>query len=149
MVSLRSHDKMFREVLHGEFTGGRASAGGFAVLRGRVHTSSIWLNMQSSSYGSLSWQSDDSKYLSRPEEQLVRLGVKMWKAGKINSVIRIPDELHSKYILSPDVRAVATAIPSTLMSPVLARNPGGQSAGVLQDSSWALQLSARVRCVVV
>ena len=48
-------------------------------MKSTIKCSSIWLNMQSGSEGSLRWESDGSKLLSTPEAALVNYAVQAWK----------------------------------------------------------------------
>lgn len=103
----RVHDYLYRQYFAREYSEGRTCCGGFAVLRGQVHYSSIWLNQQSSSIGRLVWKQDGSKYLSQLETGLVDAAVAVWKTNGPGCLVEVPDWVHNQSLALCPVAAPA------------------------------------------
>jgi hypothetical protein len=89
----RVHDYLFREIFGEEFTQNTASVGGFAVMNGEIKYSSVWLNMKSNSNYAHKWDSDGSKDLSKPEQELINYAIECWATQGKNQLVKIPDWL--------------------------------------------------------
>jgi len=85
------HDYLYKFLFDNDFNKRQTCCGGFAVMKGTLKYSSIWLNKQSSgSEAQRPWQSDGNKLLSKGEELLVDIAVRSWKGGGGN-IVHIPD----------------------------------------------------------
>ena len=89
----RVHDYLYRQYFAMEYSAGKTCCGGFAVLKGVLRYSSIWLNMQASRVGELEWTTDGDKNLSHSEQNLVQLGVGAWMRSGPGVLVDIPDEV--------------------------------------------------------
>jgi hypothetical protein len=85
----RVHHYLLKKALGYDFNQGKVCCGGFAVLKGEMRSSSVWLNSNHQTGG----QSDGSKYLSRHETSVVDAVLRQWKAGKKNYVMDFPMEV--------------------------------------------------------
>lgn len=86
------HDYMYTRMFNRNFQDGMTCCGGFAIMKGEVKYSSIWLNKQSSSVTRFTWATDGNKNLSAEEQVLVDLATTYWKRGNKGAIIEIPDE---------------------------------------------------------
>mmetsp|Transcript_13740 Transcript_13740/g.24344 ORF Transcript_13740/g.24344 Transcript_13740/m.24344 type:complete len:260 (-) Transcript_13740:1188-1967(-) len=87
------HDYLYKFLFDNDFNKRQTCCGGFAVMKGTLKYSSVWLNQQSSgSEAQRPWQSDGSKFLSKGEQLLVNIAVRSWKEGGKN-IVDIPDDV--------------------------------------------------------
>lgn len=88
------HDHMYRKMFNRPYDDKVTCCGGFAIMKGVVKYSSIWLNKQSSNRTRKSWTSDGNKNLSNGEQALVNLAISEWRVHGGGKVVRIPDSLN-------------------------------------------------------
>mmetsp|Transcript_16335 Transcript_16335/g.23714 ORF Transcript_16335/g.23714 Transcript_16335/m.23714 type:complete len:146 (+) Transcript_16335:3-440(+) len=97
------HDYIYKQMFGREsnFRDGNTCCGGFAIMKGTIKHSSIWLNKQASTRTGQSWQTDDSKYkyLCDEEKLLVNLAIEGWKQKGPNTIVPIPTEIDTVFKL--------------------------------------------------
>lgn len=116
------HDYLYKLLFDSNFNERKTCCGGFAMMKGTMKYSSVWLNKQSSSiYPKHKWESDGSKMLSDCEILLVDLAINRWKQGGKGMVIEIPD--------SVDMLIKLKGLQSAMSSPVKAPSHGAIAMG--------------------
>lgn len=110
------HDHLYKSLTGEEWTEGVACCGGFAIRRGTVKHSSVWLNTQSckKSWYTNSWESDSSKNLSPGEQAVVNQAIREWKAHGPNRVFEVPRSVERQVLGLPQERPNPVRSPSTI-----------------------------------
>lgn len=92
------HDHLYERCFECSHTEMKTCCGGFAIMKGKVKYSSIWLNRDSRRARRRNgWASDGDHLLSPSEMDVVDLAIKHWKAEGPGAVVKIPKEMDAEF----------------------------------------------------
>jgi len=98
----RVHHYIIRKLLGREFSQDTVCCGGFAILKGTIHHSSVWLNQRDQYPKDGFGKTDGGKYLSSLEQELVNHVVKEWSIYGANQILSLPSTLEAKLVKEPE-----------------------------------------------
>jgi hypothetical protein len=101
----RVHHYVIRKLIGREYSQDTVCCGGFAILKGKMHFSSVWLNQRDQYPKEGFGKSDGSKFLSTLEQEVVEYVIQQWAALGSNKVVSLPSSVESK-IATEDVSAL-------------------------------------------
>lgn len=91
------HDYLYKMYFGCSYSEKKSCCGGFAIMKGKVKYSSIWLNKQSRSAPRNGWTSDGDKMLSAPEIEVVDLAVEAWVRQGPGVMVEVPQSMDATF----------------------------------------------------